>query len=397
MIIMRHLFLILALFTSLTIHCQDVLVTNDGESLKVYNMEIGPSAIFYQLSDADNAEIKRIAKTDVLIIRKADGTKIDPNAMQSSVTQSNSNATVNVEHAPPMRNTELEKQNESYITSYNGQLVRFKKQPKNKEANMLYCMLGVKNNSQLLNNDIKISIQTGDVYTGFNPKKEPAFGHQAVCCNNGMQVSIQNLTDKTIFLDKGNSFFMRNGEASPYYIPSAKSTTSASGHGTSVNLGAIASAAGIGGAMGTLASGVNVGGSSSEGTTNTVYSQRIVAVPPKSTYKLDFQEFFPPGSKIWDFKSDSYYNYNRTISYPKQKLKWGDIITFSETDSPISFGFYLTYSFQESCEQTQSLFGDLYLKEIQGVARDVNYSGILASMWYMTDNWHDALYIIVKN
>lgn len=59
---------------------QDLLVTNSGESLTVYNLEIGPTAVFYQLSADANADIKRIAKTDVLIIRKADGTKIDPNA-----------------------------------------------------------------------------------------------------------------------------------------------------------------------------------------------------------------------------------------------------------------------------------------------------------------------------
>lgn len=59
---------------------QDILVTNDGATIKAYNLEIGPSTIFYQLSNDANAETKRIAKGNVLIIRKADGTKIDPNA-----------------------------------------------------------------------------------------------------------------------------------------------------------------------------------------------------------------------------------------------------------------------------------------------------------------------------
>ena len=49
-------------------------------------MEISSSAIFYQLSNDANAEMKRIAKSDVLIIKKADGTKIDPNVTEFQST-----------------------------------------------------------------------------------------------------------------------------------------------------------------------------------------------------------------------------------------------------------------------------------------------------------------------
>lgn len=63
---------------------QDVLVTEIGDALKVYNIEMSPSTIFYQLSDDKNAPTERIARKDVLIIRKADGTKIDPNAAETA-------------------------------------------------------------------------------------------------------------------------------------------------------------------------------------------------------------------------------------------------------------------------------------------------------------------------
>ena len=70
---------------------QDLLVTNDGKSLNVYNIEMGTSYIFYQLSEDPNSEIRRISKTDVLIIKKADGTKIDPSS--SSETPISNNTT----------------------------------------------------------------------------------------------------------------------------------------------------------------------------------------------------------------------------------------------------------------------------------------------------------------
>lgn len=65
-------------------HAQDVLVTESGDALKVYNIEMSPTTIFYQLSDDKDAPTERIARKDVLIIRKADGTKVDPNAAETA-------------------------------------------------------------------------------------------------------------------------------------------------------------------------------------------------------------------------------------------------------------------------------------------------------------------------
>lgn len=67
------------LFT-LTLHAQDIIVTNQGDQIKAYNIEIGSSAIFYQLSERSDADIKRIAKKDVLIIKEANGTIIFQNS-----------------------------------------------------------------------------------------------------------------------------------------------------------------------------------------------------------------------------------------------------------------------------------------------------------------------------
>lgn len=65
---------------------QDIIVTNDGDTIRGFNIEIGPKTIFYQLSQEENAETKRIDKKDILIIRMADGTKVDPNATAEKVS-----------------------------------------------------------------------------------------------------------------------------------------------------------------------------------------------------------------------------------------------------------------------------------------------------------------------
>ena len=72
---------------------QDIMVTNDGESMKVYNIEVGQSAIFYQLEDNKDSEVKRIDKANVLIIKKQDGTQIIPSA-NNAETSAQQNTTV---------------------------------------------------------------------------------------------------------------------------------------------------------------------------------------------------------------------------------------------------------------------------------------------------------------
>lgn len=79
---MKHVILSIILLSCIVFKgmAQDILVTNNGESMKVYNIEVGQSAIFYQMEDNKDAEVKKIAKSEVLIIKKQDGTQIIPNS-----------------------------------------------------------------------------------------------------------------------------------------------------------------------------------------------------------------------------------------------------------------------------------------------------------------------------
>lgn len=63
----------------------DMIVTQNGDNIKVYNLDITPGdKIYYTLEEGDEAPVMKITKADVLIIKKADGTKIDPTAVTSS-------------------------------------------------------------------------------------------------------------------------------------------------------------------------------------------------------------------------------------------------------------------------------------------------------------------------
>ena len=56
---------------------QDLIVTNDGKSVKAYNMEVSSESVFYQLEDRKEAPLQKLQKSDILIIKKADGSKLD--------------------------------------------------------------------------------------------------------------------------------------------------------------------------------------------------------------------------------------------------------------------------------------------------------------------------------
>lgn len=92
----KRLYIILSiLIMSLSIKASepDMLVTQKGETLNVYNLDLTSSEyIYYTLSDDVNSPITKILKEDVLIIKKSDGTKIDPSQNTNIATR---NAVVN--------------------------------------------------------------------------------------------------------------------------------------------------------------------------------------------------------------------------------------------------------------------------------------------------------------
>ena len=59
---------------------QAVIVKNDASTIKAYNIEIGDTRIFYQLSEEETDIFFSVKKSDVLIVKMEDGSKYDPDA-----------------------------------------------------------------------------------------------------------------------------------------------------------------------------------------------------------------------------------------------------------------------------------------------------------------------------
>ena len=71
-------YLCLSLFCILSsmLTAQDVLVTESGDAIKAWSVDIGGSKIYYRTSDDANAPLQSIDKSAVLVWKKADGSRV---------------------------------------------------------------------------------------------------------------------------------------------------------------------------------------------------------------------------------------------------------------------------------------------------------------------------------
>ena len=81
--------LIISIVSYISVYAQSTgqytIVTNDDQILKVYNIDISGEFVYYTIKEDDPDDIKRIPVSNILIIKDAEGKKIEParNAVSS--------------------------------------------------------------------------------------------------------------------------------------------------------------------------------------------------------------------------------------------------------------------------------------------------------------------------
>ena len=352
---------------------QDRVITKEGDVMEVYRVDLGSTFIYYTLEDKDDAPLQKIAKADVLMIRKKDGTKIDVTAAATATAPAPPAQTGQA--AQPgivtLKREELTAEgkaaNDALIEKLNCHVELVLKESKQedagkKKANRGFAILGVKQNSVIANEDIEVGMTLGEMYQEkkvdvFYPLK--VYEKFYVDCSYEPHIcfSVKNKQNKTLYLDLGNTFYVSQGQPVCYYIPTASTTSSGSSGGGSLNLGAVAGALGVGGAVGTLASGVSVGGGSSKSTSTTTYSQRVIGIPPYATVQLSPKPLYPDKSyPVFNFSSDC----------EGGTMMVGDNYTYAEETSPLQMSLILAYSETENCECTKSAPVNLYIRQLLG-------------------------------
>jgi hypothetical protein len=118
-----------------------------------------------------------------------------------------------------------------------------------------------------------------------------------------------------------------------------------------VNVGAVAGALGVGGGLGRALNGVNVGGASTSGSTTVVYSERVITLPPHTSYSLE--------TKKISFSQYTFQYTNGMNVYEKKE--------FSKWNSPMTLESSIAYSKQNDCQVIQTIRGGMYIVKTYGL------------------------------
>ncbi len=384
----------------------NVMFTNGGKIFPIYEVSIGKDAVTYKLQDKKKADVETMNKSDIFMIRNSDGTTTvftmpketsQPNNTQTNTNSSTQNILPETQKAKASSLSPVEQRNLNLINAYNNISVGWTEIPKDKKSHCSYCRLKLTEESVMENDEVSMAFGTQTITKSgweeaiqYSPVVNPAF------C-----VTIKNKTNKTIYIDLGNTFFSRGGEAQPYYIPGETHQYKGGTTGASVNMGAVAGALGVGGALGTLANGVNVGSTSQSGTTKVTYEQRVIAIPPMSTKSLSPKLFFIAGNNQWYpiLEQVNRSTSSKLLVFANTRIDdWmrGDMLHWEAYNSPLNFSFFVTYALDESCTNTVSMKSDLYLSDMYGVD-GVGQAEGLANLKEFSREWKQTLHFFIYN
>ena len=394
---MRRLLFLLFLCATYMVQAQDVIITKEGDALKVYKLEVASETVFYQTSEADNAPIQRMAKADILMIKFKDGRKLiigeeeqtQPTVQPQTPLQNKVQPTNSQDVADPMSNAQVLRRYQSMI-EYTGK-------PSNTKANLVLINFSPVEGSVMADQNVEVEIIAN---CGWSRKGKWYEGVSGIWSTT---LLVKNKSTKTIYLDLGNCFIIRGGESVPFYVPTITSSTLGTSRGGSVNLGAVAGAMGVGGALGTLANGINLGGSNSQSTTTTVLAQRIVPIPPTSTKELEKVSLmnlmannnpFPNAPFAWNrFKGMAYMVFNEPV-------QTGQVIDYEPNANTIQFGFILGYAEDEAQSNPHSLHATFGLSRVIGLPQKASsmYNWVETSGIDKTvdPNYHNQPHLLLR-
>lgn len=362
---------------------QDKIITKDGDVLQGWNVEVSDKYVFYNTENKTDADIKRMEKDKVLMVKRQDGSTLNlyedaqPAEKQAPVAAEPTGQGPVMVKAEDLDNA-ARKANEEALAQVNAEITYQPEEGEEEEdADRALLNLGVKDGSVLDDGNVKISLIRGMMLRSKNKPDEFkniendfAYG----LYNPAITVRVENKSDRTVYIDLGNSFFVRMGQSYCYYVPSSTTSSSSSSSGAGVNLGSVAGALNIGGVVGQLAGGVNVGGGSTNGGSTTTYAQRVISIPPKASYDLSAMyifgientEIIPGLTYSVDLMQSKYLSCLR-MSYQKGVLKNGSHYNYTTDNSPVNISAIVAYSFSENCAGERVMSANLYLKDVIGV------------------------------
>lgn len=251
-----------------------------------------------------------------------------------------------------------------------------------KSAKLIGLQYGIANNSIIKTDELSVKFEMGSVYDK-GKKREHYYEYSiedilAKKKLSGIRpydypaviISLTNNTDKVMYVDLANSFITKGQTAEPYYIPSATTTSSTSTTGGAFNLGGITGALGVGGLAGSLANATTIGGNTGSTTSNVVFSQRIVSIPPHSSISLPYKSIENKFLAVDYWGDGNKYTYVPSI----KEINIGEEFLYEESNSPYKLSFFMTFAYDEGISAPIISTTVLYCKKIIGLTGSSGFS-----------------------
>ncbi len=361
-------------------NAQDVIITNNDEMMKVYNLEIGKNMVFYQMSPDADAAILKMPKSEIFIIKMQDGSKIDPNASDEVVNT----------NVGSQNNEQVCLQNQQLIKKWNDVVYKLEEPISEKKSihNPLFVKLGVKSNSQLCNEDLTLhySMTMSSEYYRFKDYQD--LQDKISLRKYLLTIQVTNNTSRMLYVDMSQSFYTGKLKVQPMY--SGKTVTN-------TNVGATGISVGI------------LGGASANAQTTVITEQKIIPIPPQGTITLPYIIKDPlailgPLGYNSEIDESSFANPLKGSSVQMlTDMVAGENKCFEENDTNVDMYISLAYSDDEQMQNIKVIRTDFYLQQIlklnscsagsffnksygipQIVPQDCNY------IWFITCDYYNS-------
>ncbi|MGN0213328.1 MAG: hypothetical protein ACI4AH_00790 [Muribaculaceae bacterium] len=349
---------------------QDRVITKEGDVFDAFRLDIGGNYIYYTNEDKDDAAVQKIAKSEVLMIKKKDGTKITVSEFTPTTQSSQPAQTSNSGHAGIIQvkledlSLEAKADNDALLFKYNApvEIVVEEKMKKHIGKGAPFSILGIygiKANSILSNDDLQIKLIQGSLKNEKN-KNSSKWSEDYYAANSAVAVSIRNKTDKTLYVNLENTLFSILGQTTCFYEAYSANTSTQD------------------------------------------YSQKVIAIPSYSSISLPPIFLFGNEEKVltkgFYLKKKSvlgglvpYINFSKNSD--SKQIKFGESCQYSEDASPLQMSCAISYSDTKDCAVLKTMTSYFYLREIIcntcfsgmfGAYIDVDATGRLLNMFLVS-------------
>ena len=372
---------------SIGVFAQDVIIKRNGDEIQAKVLTVSASQVDYKKWSNQEGPTYILPRADIFMIKYANGDKDvfgDDSLSEKEEVASPESETGSpryVRKAPAPNNAEL-------VKKYNSE-VRIVTQPSDKDAKWAFPILAVSDSSVLATEDIEVSIVP------------QILSWHAYDCMLRYYIRIENKTDATIYIDRGNTFKVyKDGSSKTYFSPNQVNVTKGGSMGVGINLGGVANVLGIGGTLGTLAGATTVGGASQNAVTTSYAQERILAIPPHATANLtEYKEAHVKGKQYKTISEAECWHYWNLPDIKRGIIKKGECVRYDESSSPVMEKYYLTYSSHPDFSTYSTVTFGVYIRYLIG-ERLFLYSTLKTEKYienmqkYLPDFW-DNPYIIV--